>query len=400
LLNLLCGLAAVTILCSIFKRNIKDHAATLALAAVILLDTIFNQNLHSGRMDLVALFFVMCSILWVDRYKNERRYYHVALVGVFAAFAFLTTPRAAFLLPAPAVYFILSHGRHEGSRWLNTQIVNATAIALACFILPALATIEFTVGLQDYYHGMTSTTQNGTPMTSFISGSLLRESYENHVIVIMLVVVACTVKRVLKSELIISLIAGFIAFSIFVKETGPYSAMIMPFVYFIIIALVNPVKRNIRISVIAILLAANLGMFVLKTGIVLSSYEARNVESEYYSKLKSISPGSRVLTDYRLYYWCLANDIQFESYYPYNCSDDAYVEYMVNEYKPDYVFVKPAHVNFPIFKHPVFLSSYTPFAEIKIEDHTPGILEKFTRSFATIDSNFEGIVYKRTGTQP
>jgi 4-amino-4-deoxy-L-arabinose transferase-like glycosyltransferase len=82
--------------------------ATVLTVTIVALDPSYNQFLHSGRMDMVTLFFFLASYLVFVKvdYNSGRYALHGLVTGLLLACAMLTNPRISFTLAFYACYFI------------------------------------------------------------------------------------------------------------------------------------------------------------------------------------------------------------------------------------------------------------------------------------------------------
>ncbi len=109
IVNFLFSLLAVFAFKKILSTNFNlSKTSAFGLSLALFLEPIFHANSHGGRMDMVALFFVLMSIHhYLKSHYNKEIRYSILLSGVFASLALLTTPRlAVFIFAIPLMLLI------------------------------------------------------------------------------------------------------------------------------------------------------------------------------------------------------------------------------------------------------------------------------------------------------
>jgi len=253
--NLLTAYLSVLLLAGVLGQNDvpRLYRALFVVAAVV--DVSFNRNLVSGRMDMLAVMFVSLALYLAARQPTNSReapYIRWLLIGGMSAVAFLTTPRALFLLPvvfalALRPLFADQTGPSRERKWADL------VAAAAAFSAPVWLWIQHVGGMQAY----ASMFSNSGSVATHIAPSIFRSNYDNIAIGLMIVLCLLKYREVMRSTLLIGLISSFAAFSLFVKEVGPYAGMIMPFVLATIVLLIaksswNPLPRAAFLALITL----------------------------------------------------------------------------------------------------------------------------------------------------
>ncbi len=234
---------SVVTLFLILRRNKLGYVFMTYFLIAVVVDVSFNRSLVSGRMDMLAVLFVLLALYFsgFECRKSACQRIQWTVVGFLSAFAYLTTPRALFLLPCVAVYgFSKLLGWPLRLKQLTANKAVLLVFALVAFIVPVGLWIWY-IGGPSAYIGLF----RGEGASKHIAPSFFRSPYDNIAIVIMLVLVALNYKKLMSDALALSLFLTYLAFSLFVKEVGPYAGMIMPFVLALIVILLEKSDWNI-----------------------------------------------------------------------------------------------------------------------------------------------------------
>ena len=227
--NLVSGYIAIVALAfSLAFLGLPRRAIILFLLASSL-DVSLNRNIVSGRMDMVALALVSSSLsLGLARVPSLRLdYIRWFCVGLFSSIAFLTTPRSLFLLPVvlavsiPGIYY----SNYRKDKFITAAI---SLVAILAFALPVFMWITSIGGPAAYIASFAG----NTVAMRHISPSFFRSFYDNVAIAIFIFLVLANLPLVRSNALIIGIVVNYVAFSVFVKEVGPYAGMITPFLIF------------------------------------------------------------------------------------------------------------------------------------------------------------------------
>lgn len=275
------------------------------------LDPLFHSNMHGGRMDTMALAFVLISLLLVLRIPFFSRpltaYLYSLLSGSFAAAAILTTPRSGILLIS--ISFLLLF------RWLSSKKQKYFLSGL-CWTVPL---VGFYLIWFFYAFGNVSELFNTYKTIS-------EESYVSFFVplfqipliaVTSIVVIYGIMKRGKEffSEIKAVSLGSIIFFYFLVSDTGTYSVFIVPFYYLVIAGELSfeiPGKYKIQLMPVCILLAVNAGIFLFKSTVLFSNYTERDPEVMHTFIANCIPSGSRVIGDEMYYYAVTGTNSEFE----------------------------------------------------------------------------------------
>ena len=268
------------------------------LILVFALDPFMNLSMHEGRMNLVAVSFVLIAIYFLIKGLRTERLYYFFISGMFAVFAILTTPQVGFIiLPAMLVFLYLMEGKNLKQSLLSIILWSLPVIVLySCWMFYAFGGVA---GLLKYYqqaHG------------EYFGGEFYipRQEY----LVILLATVSMIIgiykkgKSYFNSLVAISLLSIFLFYAL-VVDWGPHSTLILPFYYFLIFhgfAEEELSARRWSFYPLLLLFIFNLSYFSLKSLQILSETENRSTKvADAFIKM-NIPEGSKVIGDGQYYY--------------------------------------------------------------------------------------------------
>lgn len=310
LLNFLCGIFSIIIS---FKLLKKEQISWL-LIFVFLLDPFFNIGLHEGRMDLVALFFALTSIYYLQKHSINILY--VGLSSVFISLAILTTPRIAIIL-VPSVFLGLSYLKQSSQKLLF----------LSLWILPIIilygSWIFYAFGSLEHYfiYYKTLNQGNATAVHGYLGGNFYIPKHEYLLIfctLLLYIFVIFNYKKEKISWLFFYSISSILLFYFLVVDWGSYSTIIIPFYYLLLSKKIeNPFVQQIQKYVLWLLLAFNLSFFTIKTAYIYSDYQQRSSDKIANFIEKNIPKNSKVIGEATYYYACKKQHIDYRLFDKY-----------------------------------------------------------------------------------
>lgn len=274
--NLITGYASILILAAVLRQAGVGKVYVLFFVIAVVLDVSFNRNLVYGRMDLLALFFVVIALYLAKKLPLNLVPGTICgwlLTGLLSSAAYLTTPRALFLLPA--VFVIAFHRKFIDAEKPSATVSAAfSLITFSGFLLPILIWISHAGGLQEYID-MFRGSEN---IQAHISPSLFRSYYDNIAILIFIFLIIVQYKIVINRPLLIGFIASFLAFSLFVREAGPYAAMINPMILAGIVSLLSENKfgKPVKSLIIVLLLGPGSVLLMLRGADLIANTDCRD----------------------------------------------------------------------------------------------------------------------------
>ncbi|GHB41322.1 ArnT family glycosyltransferase [Mongoliitalea lutea] len=324
LLNLISGLLIVWL----SHRFLKFNPLILIL---FLLSPLFIQNSHSGRMDLLSVLF--CLVGYFPFFQGKALNLKSSIwVSFWFSIAVLTTPRVAFLFPGVYVYFLKNISQNPRKK---IELIFYSFLPFACVIGSFLSWSFFTTGsslyvIQEIISDSSTSEHVGV---SFIRGHL--EDILSLLLIIALIL--SVVKKNVTAKLFVALV-NYLFFSLFVKEIGPYGAMVVPF---ILIGINSSFLESkiIRIGVLGCI-AVFLSVFFLKNLVIFSSYDQRNTKGINNFVQSSLESNKVVIAPFVFYYSLVKNNNQLVSFEVSKLPEDETV-FKILEQNPSYLLVAP-----------------------------------------------------------
>lgn len=293
------------------------------LVLLLGISPLFIQNAHSGRMDLLATFFALAGYVpFATNYEINWR--KILITSLFFLLAFLTSPRVGFLFPG--LYILFLHQR-------------LSLIDFSLILIPAIIVLIGLFGWSLY------TTNNLIGAYSPIFQSNIAQSSDMHVGIsffrghiddissIIFFVFGASFLLKNRSWMVLSMLSNFIVFACFVKEVGPYGAMVLPF----IILGLHHIEINNKYFKYSLQFnaAVFLIFFIIKGVVLVDSIPSRNYKQLDNFIKDNIPAGEKVFATNEYYYGLMKNHnhptmIQFE---------DSKSEEFILKNQPKYFFV-------------------------------------------------------------
>ncbi|TXC81428.1 ArnT family glycosyltransferase [Luteibaculum oceani] len=278
-LNLLCGFGLIHIIYR-FARQMKiNQILALVLIALVLIENVFGNLLHSGRMDFVAEFLVLVGAFALTRApnKNSRTTIIQTAGSLSIGMAFVTTPRVIFLFPFIIYAFYYLY---------HKQGIKAILFPLGIIITPCLIWVFGYVGMENYISRMQHPIVKGHIGSTLSWNSLFRQMYNVPLvglfIINILIWVCSTTRRKeeilqwsnssnnLRNPLLLSILSSILLFFVLVEERAPYSGMVYPLMLWLIIFSIDrflkkygSTKKRFRIQFIQMVFMAGIVMHML-----------------------------------------------------------------------------------------------------------------------------------------
>ena len=300
------------------------------LIILLALSPLFIQNAHSGRMDLLATFFALAGYIpFVN--KNEINWQRIFLTSSFFLLAFLTSPRVGFLFPG--LYILLLSEFKFDSKNIFRILIPPIAVISGLIGWSVITTGNLLGAYLPIFQSNIAQSSDMHMGVSFIRGHL------DDLISILFVFFGVAYYFKSRNQIVLSMLVNYILFSVFVKEVGPYGAMVLPFLV-IGLAQINFNYKYFKYSIFA---TAALFMFIfLGKGIFLiTAIPERNYTLVDNFIKTNIPAGERVCSTNEYYYGLLKNRdfplmIQFES--------KESINYLLKE-SPKYILVNKQFYN-------------------------------------------------------
>ncbi len=310
----LTGLVAAFVLLAVAYRILQREGVErrIALGACVLmaLDPILLEILRIGRMDLLALLFVLLAyLLLVDARQTTGRaaLLYAAGSGALASLAVLTTPRPGYaLVPLGLILLHRCWTGPIGSRVAQLLAWGAGFVPLCIvWLVYAFGSLP---GLLAYFSEFADT---------YAGTGLATVSIQKPILAILLVLTLLTLfrdPRRLLNELPVFLGLGIVLFFLFVKNKGTfgggYAILLIPFEYMALgwlIANCPPLsgprsRRAVQATSFVLLLLLNGGAFLAIVASDFLLWPALDPSAAQSLIVEKIPPGSKVVGDDKFYF--------------------------------------------------------------------------------------------------
>jgi len=312
MVNLLAGLLSIWISYRILKLFIPNKNALYLFVVLISTDAVLFQNMHSGRMDLVALFPVLCAVYLLFKNLRDLKMKYVGGVSLLVSMAMLTTPRVIFFTIAIGFYIVYIHHKNLNKLTLSILLYGGILGFVYCaWIYIAFGDIS---NFLNYY------SSNAT-LNAHIGGNFYIQKIQYPLVAIFLLFSMIGLLKLVdtnKKIFIVFAVGTIILFYLIVFDYGLYSVFILPFYYISIFILISTISirynRLKPIIGIILLIAINVSSMVFKglyIGVFYNERNNRELTERFRSLLK---PNSNLLGEDRFFYASELSDCSFESF--------------------------------------------------------------------------------------
>ncbi|MFZ4412825.1 MAG: ArnT family glycosyltransferase [Bacteroidales bacterium] len=388
ILNLISGIYLLFIFWLIAKKLKFSNLNTLIYIALIGFDIRYVFDLSSGRMDMYALALFMSAWLLFQN-KLNKKYFIFIIAGVLAALSFLTSPRIGFYFLIFILTFVVELIKTEN----RTKTFLQYFIFGLSILLPVLVWVYATYGS---IFGYVNFYIDSPLVAKHYGGSFFPMEYQIPSILLWLLSAVYVLKT--KENRFNPILLAFYALPVFhllfIKEMGPYSAMLMPFIYLGIVYAVNSIPRK-ELSILPGVIA----LFMLFYSFS-STFTSVYLEFEHPDSFSSFFNSQQikknnVLADYYYYYAITENQNRYISYNDNKA--DLSIQHLNNSAIEYAVISKDNYIkNSKIFKDLGFvvLTEYQSKREINFF-YKFAIFLKKNFSKKAIRNGYDGFVLKR-----
>lgn len=308
LLNFASGIGLIVTFLTIARRLNLSNVNICILIALISFDPRFTFNMTSGRMDLFALALFMGG--WLIFINSDRRTFFLIIVsGIISSLSFLATPRLGFYFLVYILIFICEFSVRERKRTFFQYAVFGLSV-----LIPVLSWIYYSYGdLSNYFDFIFHNPDIG----NHYGGSVFPLKYQIPILILWFFsgLYHFRLKVNFLNPLLVSLFSIPFIHLIFIKEAGPYSAMMMPFIYLGIVIGVNSIPVR-KLSLIPGIIALYLFLFSLSSSFnnIASLRFLKPTLFETFFRSQVII-NENVLADFPYYYFITGNGNRFISFY-------------------------------------------------------------------------------------
>lgn len=293
-------------------KNEKINIKFSLLVLVFMMDPLFASSSHGGRMDLVALAIGLFSVLFYIKYNNTNYSRYMILSGVAMVLAAMTTPRILIPFSGFAIILVMK----SFNSFKNFAIHVTYWLIPFCLIYYAWVLYAFS-GIANYilFFKELSETFVGIGFNLPLQSYIL---YFTSFFSFCYFLVTNKIRDKKTNFFIIGLL-GVVFYFLLVRDTGPYSIIILPFIYFFMFNL-KKINRKIFNKLITVILIFNGLFFFSKSIFVFSSKKLRDL-TEVEDYLSTMPENQKIVSD----------DIYF-----YSIKKSGHEFFMLDHYWGDY----------------------------------------------------------------
>jgi 4-amino-4-deoxy-L-arabinose transferase-like glycosyltransferase len=314
ILNFVAGILCIVLFVKLFERlsgRKSEPLTTVVFSLLMLSDYTYVQDMHSGRMDMVGLLFVLAGLLMANP-RSRNVLFPFFLSGVFIAAGLLTTPRVYFLTIPYYLYLLYICIKEKQHRLLTGIVI---AVAVTCLLYLGWIWMKFgTVDAFITYQNSETSYFNNASEAFFMPNANIPLYQLVYYILLGILLVAAAVnnyKALLTpaNGICLATIAFFLCFA---GGSPIYMCLVTGFIYLLAMNLSQqawPGKGN---WIMAMLLLGNIGLAGYKYVIVLSNLHNRSARALTNWVKERIPAGSKVVGDDKYYYEIIRNKSAFQ----------------------------------------------------------------------------------------
>ncbi|TAF33820.1 MAG: hypothetical protein EAZ57_10250 [Cytophagales bacterium] len=302
LFNFLCGLGLLVF----FFRLLPAQTPRWYWLLLFCADPFFSVSWHEGRMDITALSLCMVCF-WLLKKSQEltKSCFFIVLSGLLAALALQVTPRCGFVLLGFVAFFFVN----LKAKW--NILIYWVIILVLIYSVWILIYFKSYITFWDYYTNSRAVMQKGSSFLSwFVGGELYVPKHEYLLLLLTAIASIFVIYKAFKSKILDENKAIFYCgwavialFYLLVKDYGPYSVFILPFLYLILAQTAIMLQAKRLVFILMLLLAthhaAYLGLRIVQLGL---TWPLRQHENAFKLIKSTIPRGSRVIGDPLYYY--------------------------------------------------------------------------------------------------
>lgn len=326
--------------------NEKRIGKKLAIAIVVIMlyDQLLVYCSHIGRMELVAVTFLLISLFYFEKNKGNYSISSIVLISFNLLLALLTTSRSVVIILPIGIIVLLD--LLSKRQW--KELFLFVLIPIVGFLIWLFSSYGSFESFVNYYTQVEDSYADGNLVNRFVGGSfIISKNHYPLVILSLLIVIHSVIEKYFKS--IGLYVVTILLFYLVVHSTSDtYSVMIFPF-YFLIIGIgikkmIEMKKKRKMIFVLAATLLMlnvfiNIVIFFAKWTLIESAKEYRDKDLIKVWISKHIPEGSLVLASDAYYYAMIDNHCNYKSLTQVYRNDNQLRNYLCKDFKPEYVMM-------------------------------------------------------------
>lgn len=301
------------------RTEIKGKLWFLILLA-FLFDPFFNAGINRGRLDNIANFFYFTSIWLVipdNSGRTKDRFLNIFFSGIFCALAILTTSRFVLFTPVFLIIFIFQLVKSTDKRKVFFSWVAWTAAVVSIFSVWVFLKFGSYNNFIEYYLRL---------MNDYADFMGTNFTVPTEVIPMLLLTILVSLFAIIQSKILfrdygyLVLLAIVATFYIAVGDVGPYSVLVIPYLYLVMgkaLSAMSELKtKTFTVSRFLLLglIVLNISIFLFKGSVLYLDREARNYQPVEEFIKENIPSGAKVTGSDVYYYAALKNHNPFTLY--------------------------------------------------------------------------------------
>lgn len=202
------------------------------------LDPFLNRSMHEGRMDLLALFFVLVASVYLIKLKEHKHVKQAIWAGLFSVLALLTTPRAGFFFVAWLLIWLVWLIKDWQALFNVSVICGGIVLSIySCWVLYAFGGFSAMI---DYYSQYLMFTRLNSAETS-----IMKQQYLLIAIGLLCLLIGSLKfgRKYFNPVTTIAFLSVF-CFYFLVFDQGPYAVFIVPSYYLMVFGFVGSFKAT------------------------------------------------------------------------------------------------------------------------------------------------------------
>jgi len=403
--GLICGFVILVLGFKILRLSNLSVIFCSIFSILLLFDPIFLQNIHSGRMDSMALMLALGGIYSLLKGLDKSKFWWFFTSGILFGLALLCTPRIAVTIIGPAlaltVLFFL-----KPSKSLFWKSISTLSLIIGLYSLWIFWGFGGPVEMYNYFFGAPKEKLGFNSLAGgYISSSLYFPKFQIPALVLagISVIYLLISKRLKQSFLFWICLINIFVFYKLVNDTGIYSIFLILFIYMLILIGTNEFGAKFKLAkeanvVLSALMFFNFSTFSVKNILIWTYSANRNSKIVQAQITRNIPKGSRVIGNELFYYFIIKSGSDFQ-YLERGADTPRRREYHEKIYNYEYVVSSDPPSNINEFNHYAERGNLKEIHKIKFPK-PPGWQIRLRSVLAQLGfyfpNGYEGKIYKRT----
>ncbi len=410
LLGLIAGLFILFYTYYKHRTAIHNHPVIAVVFISFILDPFFNASLHKGRYDSLGVLFYLLSfeflILYFDNKKIQLLFFSAIFFSACSLISMRFIPFGFPLGCALLIYLFQS----------KKSLFEIFKLAFFWAIIPVVGYLSWII----YKFGN---------LKNFISYfEKIKDANSDHLIgnlfipievkplvflsLLVLVVTIIKLKYKVFDAITFSYVIYILIFYTVVGDVGPYSIIVIPVFYLLLIRLLTLFQSEAFSNTFSILKYMTYGLFIIHTLLFAFKFLTLSITSNQRNHKHitefvrlHVPPGSKILGEPKYYYAAIVNQCEFQYANPVGFISDSYNIETIEKYRRiefDYDYILASFDMLSDKRYDKVLSQYQQHAQLVYIDSLKVPTSSFVKPFSNIikgynfsENGYNGILYKR-----